>query len=116
VTSGSSMTLRIPADLAFLSVARVFGGSVAAAFDLDQERTEDLRLALSEICAAVTEDAGAVAGTIDIEVSWDDAALSFSCRPVPLERSGPRWGLIEALMPDLREDSSPPSLSFSLQR
>jgi anti-sigma regulatory factor (Ser/Thr protein kinase) len=120
VTPADTIALRIPVDPAFLSVARMFGGSVAKTFGLDAERTEDLRLALSEICAAAAEggtDGGSSRPTIDIDVSWDETSLRFSCLQVPIASDGPRWMLIRALMPDLQVDGAEPArISFTVPR
>jgi hypothetical protein len=121
LTADPTIALRIPADPPFLAVARLFGGSVASTFGLDPERTEDLRLALSEICAgAVIEDDGAArsdVGAIDIEVSWDEDALHFSCVPAPDVSDEHRWMLIRALLPDVHVgDGTPAGVSFSIDR
>jgi anti-sigma regulatory factor (Ser/Thr protein kinase) len=98
----------------------MFGGSLAKTFELDPERTEDLRLALSEICAAAAEGSSNGAPslpTIDIDVSWDETSLRFSCLRVSIGSDGPRWMLIRALMPDVRvDDSEPARISFSVPR
>jgi len=119
LTSAQTIALRIPADPALLSVARMFGRSVAKTFGLDPQRTEDLRLALSEICAAVVEGGPGTASppTIDIDVSWDDTALRFLCSRVPIAADAPRWMLIRALMPDVHVDeAAEPTVSFSVDR
>jgi hypothetical protein len=119
VTSAGTIALQIPVDPAFLSVARMFGGSLAKTFGLDAERTEDLRLALSEICAAAAEggDGASSLPTIDIDVSWDETALQFTCRQIPIGSDGPRWMLVRALMPDARiEESEPAHVSFTVPR
>jgi hypothetical protein len=109
------MELRIPADAAYLSVARMFGGSVARTFGLDPERTEDLRLALSEICAAAVEARSDEPASVAIDVSWDDAAVRFTCPSIPLAADAPRWMLIQALLPDVRMDGSG-AIAFSITR
>lgn len=118
MTSVQTIALSIPADPVFLSVARMFGSSVAKTFGLDPQRTEDLRLALSEICAAVAEGESETSPpAIDIDVSWDETALRFSCSRVPVLADGPRWMLIQALMPDVHVgEAAEPTVSFSVDR
>ncbi|MEP7059420.1 MAG: ATP-binding protein [Actinomycetota bacterium] len=110
-----AIRLRIPADATYLSVARMFGGSVAEAFGLDPERAQDLRLALSEICAEAVEARGEVPASVGIDVSWDDAAVLFSCPRVPMAAAAPRWMLLQALVPDVRLDGAG-AIAFSIER
>jgi anti-sigma regulatory factor (Ser/Thr protein kinase) len=115
VSDQETMELRLPADAAYLSVARMFGGSVARTFGLDAERAEDLRLALSEICAAAVEEHSGAPSTVAIDVSWDDAAVRISCADILLAADAPRWMLLQALMPDVRVDGDG-AVAFSIAR
>ncbi len=116
VSTVHAIELRLPADAAFLSVTRMFSGSVAKTFGLDPERTQDLRLALSEICAAVVEGHHPDPSTLAVGVSWDDTSLRFTCSGLPLAVDGVRWMLIQALMPDVQADGANGSITFSIER
>ena len=109
------MELRIPADAVYLSVVRMFGGSVAKTFALDPERTEDLRLALSEICAAAVEAWSDVGAAMSIDVTWEDAAVRFTCPGVAMPEDEPRWALVRSLVPDARRDGEG-AITFSIER
>ena len=47
----SAMTLEIPAKSVYVGVVRLALASLARAVDLDEEKVEDLRMAVSEACA-----------------------------------------------------------------
>ena len=115
MSSADAIELRIPADAAYLSVARMFAGSVAKTFELDPERTEDLRLALSEICAATVEAGSDGAAAVSIDVAWDDAAVRFTCPGVAMAEDAPRWVLVRSLIPDVRSDGDG-AITFSIER
>jgi anti-sigma regulatory factor (Ser/Thr protein kinase) len=46
------LTLRIPSDAAYMATARLFAAAVARHFAVDEELIPDVKLAVSEACAA----------------------------------------------------------------
>ncbi len=74
---GPEMELQIPARSVYVGVVRMALGSVARQAGLDEEKVEDLRMAVSEACAnlVLAGDEDASAGTIN--VSWIDQGDRF---------------------------------------
>jgi hypothetical protein len=124
--SRPSLELRLPADPSFMATARVFAASVGRTLGMDDERVQDLKLVVSELCASSSER-GASDAAVDLAVDWDDAEVRFVCRgagrlvaPGADEDPTPyRWRLIEALTERSNVLSHPDgstTVRFSLDR
>ncbi len=116
--SGSTVSLAIPADPAYVGTVRFFVATVARHAGLAEELTDDLRLAVSEACAEAME--AGVTGSIRVALSLESGGIavevaSGSAKP---ERGalGPegselvpiyRLQLIRALFPDAESDQGP---------
>ncbi|HEX6262690.1 MAG TPA: ATP-binding protein [Actinomycetota bacterium] len=68
-------TLRIPARAAYVGTARIFAAAVARQAGMGEEHVDDLKLAISEACAAGVRDDGD--GSIVIHADLDGSAVSF---------------------------------------
>ncbi|MGH2661531.1 MAG: ATP-binding protein [Actinomycetota bacterium] len=97
--------LELPADPAYLATARLFASTLARQLEVDEERIEDLKLAISEACAAGIRSG---AGPVELSAIHRDWRLSFEVNvrgsrkepaPSPAEDMGATLGtgLIEAL-------------------
>jgi len=95
-------TLSVPADASGLSTVRVFLRSIARSLDAAPERSDDLELAVSEVCAALVEGGSR---SLQVEVAPDDAvftvAVEADAAPSPPEDNGIRSDLLRTLAPDL---------------
>jgi anti-sigma regulatory factor (Ser/Thr protein kinase) len=95
--------LSVPADPAGLSTVRVFLRAVARSFDPSAERSDDLELIVSEVCASLVESGSR---HLDIDVrSLGEEGLSVSVGadgvPSPAEDNSIRGDLLGTLAPDL---------------
>ena len=94
--------LSVPADASGLSTVRVFLRAIARSLDATPERSDDLELIVSEICAALVEGGSR---HLDIEVRVDASALSVAVdadgTPSAPEDNGIRGDLLGTLAPDL---------------
>lgn len=140
--TGELVRLEVPAQPAFVGVARSVVAAVAGSLDgLDDDRLEDLRVAVSEACTNVVEAHGraAVEDRIVVRVSAtddhlavciEDSGSGFDAVDVP-EAPGPdappnaseqAWGvqLIQALVDDVRfrqtDDGTAVDLVIGLSR
>lgn len=73
-----TVSLEIPAELGFVSLARVTAASLAADLDPAIDEVEDLRVAVNELVGILVE--AAEAGTIGIHMWTDEAAIHVSGR------------------------------------
>jgi len=95
-TTGELVRLELPAQPAFVGVARSVVAAVAGSIDgIDDDRLEDLRVAVSEACtnAVSTHGANDSAGTVVVRCARTDGQLS-----VVISDSGA--GLDPATLPD----------------
>jgi anti-sigma regulatory factor (Ser/Thr protein kinase) len=95
-------TLSVPADASGLSTIRVFLRSIARSLDAAPERSDDLELVVSEVCAALVEGGSR---TIQIEVrpngSVFEVAVEADAAPSPPDDNAIRGDLLGTLAPDL---------------
>lgn len=114
--------LDIPAQPAFVGVARAVVATVATSVEgIDDDRLEDLRLAVSEACTNAVEDRQAghrvvlscLLGDDHLEVRIEDASDGFSAEALA-ERG---WGLqlINALVDDVSFERAGGSTSVTLR-
>ena len=94
--------LSVPADASGLSTVRVFLRSIARSLDTAPERSDDLELVVSEVCAALVEGGSRA---LQIEVRPDGAAFTVSVEadatPSSPEDNVIRGDLLGTLAPDL---------------
>jgi anti-sigma regulatory factor (Ser/Thr protein kinase) len=94
--------LSVPADPSGLSTVRVFLRAIARSFDAAPERSDDLELIVSEVCAALVEGGSR---HLDIEVRAAGEGLSVSVdadgAPSPAADNAIRGDLLGTLAPDL---------------
>lgn len=95
-------TLSVPADASGLSTIRVFLRSIARSLDATPERSDDLELAVSEVCAALVEGGSR---TIQIDVrpngSVFEVAVEADAAPSSPDDNAIRGDLLGTLAPDL---------------
>jgi serine/threonine-protein kinase RsbW len=80
-TARDHVTIRMPAEGAYLSVLRTATAGLAARLDFTLDEIEDLRIAVDEACAMLLAEAEA--GTTlecDFELSRDTMTISVSAR------------------------------------
>jgi len=104
--STDRLVLTAPHTTASLATVRIFAGA-AARDRLSSESVEDLKLALSELCAGGIERTDGP-GRIEVEIALAPDAIDVTCRGVTALASGPavsandasRARVVEALIPD----------------
>jgi serine/threonine-protein kinase RsbW len=79
------VSLRVPADGAYVSVLRTMTAGLAARLDFTVDDIEDLRIAIGEACALVLPEAVA-GGDLEAEFRQTPGTLTIS---VSVETSGP---------------------------
>jgi Histidine kinase-like ATPase domain len=94
--------LSVPADASGLSTVRVFLRSIARSLETVPDRSDDLELVVSEVCAALVEGGSR---SVEIEVRQADNAFTVSVEadaaPSAPEDNGIRGDLLATLAPDL---------------
>jgi len=94
--------LSVPADASGLSTVRVFLRAIARSLDATPERSDDLELVVSEVCAALVEGGSR---TLGIEVVPDGTTFSVAVEadaaPSSPEDNAIRGDLLGTLAPDL---------------
>lgn len=112
------LALTVPADAAYIGTIRFFASVIARHAAVDEERSDDLKLAVSEACADPM-DAG-VAGPIEVVITLEPDRLAVEIRsdqpvlaePDPDDAEGlepvriDRLQLVRALFPDAQSVSS----------
>jgi anti-sigma regulatory factor (Ser/Thr protein kinase) len=98
----SPYALSVPADASGLSTVRVFLRSIARSLEAAPERSDDLELVVSEVCAALVEGGSR---SLQIEVRPDDTAFTVSVEadaaPSAPDDNAIRGDLLRTLAPDL---------------
>lgn len=113
--AGSTVSLAIPADPAYAATVRYFAATIARHAGLPEELTDDLRLAVSEVCAEAM-DAG-VTGSIQVALSLEPEGIAVEVTSGSVQPEGGAQGpegselvpinrlqLIRALFPDAESD------------
>ena len=99
VHGADEISLRVLPDAASLATVRLFAASVGSVFEIAEERVDDLKLVLSELCA------GSVLGSepFEVKTSVVGGSLQLVCRGVADADDDPdadrRQGILEALIP-----------------
>lgn len=120
-TVAGSVELRVPASSDALSLVRLFAASIGRQLDLADEVVEDMKLALSEVCAAAIEAAGADDEGLTVEASWtmdpldvDIRVSSFAAFSTGDPASDDRARLLDALGLRPRATDDRRAVEFSL--
>lgn len=82
------MELQVPARSVYVGVVRMALGSVARQAGLDEEKVEDLRMAVSEACANLVLAGDDEASTGSLKLSWFDEGDRFVVE-IAAEGTGP---------------------------
>jgi serine/threonine-protein kinase RsbW len=99
------VTVRLPADSAYLSVLRTATAGLAARLDFNLDEIEDLRIAIDEACAMLL--AQAVPGTdLTCEFELTDEAMSISVSVLTVDGLEPSrdtfaWTVLSSLAGDV---------------
>ncbi|GAA4636573.1 anti-sigma regulatory factor [Actinoallomurus vinaceus] len=99
------VTVRLPADSAYLSVLRTATAGLAARLDFNLDEIEDLRIAIDEACAMLL--AQAVPGTdLTCEFELSDDAMSISVSVLTVDGLEPSrdtfaWTVLSSLAGDV---------------
>jgi serine/threonine-protein kinase RsbW len=99
------VTVRLPADSAYLSVLRTATAGLAARLDFNLDEIEDLRIAVDEACAMLL--AQAVPGTdLTCEFELTDDAMSVAVSVLTVEGRQPSrdtfaWTVLSSLAGDV---------------
>jgi serine/threonine-protein kinase RsbW len=99
------VTVRLPADSAYLSVLRTATAGLAARLDFNLDEIEDLRIAVDEACAMLL--AQAVPGTdLTCEFELTDDAMSVAVSVLTVEGRQPNrdtfaWTVLSSLAGDV---------------
>jgi anti-sigma regulatory factor (Ser/Thr protein kinase) len=84
--------LVVPAELEMLAVCRMVLVGVAAGLPISDDAMEDLKLLLSEVCAAAMERSNETAGSVDIAFRTSDREIEITVaddsRTAPLPKDG----------------------------
>ena len=70
-TLGHQAVLEIPADAAYVQLARLVASGIAGRLDFNIDEIEDLRIGVDECCVALLE-AAVPGSTVRLRYSWDD--------------------------------------------
>jgi serine/threonine-protein kinase RsbW len=103
------VSLRVPADGAYVSVLRTMTASLAARLDFTVDDIEDLRIAVGEACALVLSEAAPGA---DLEADFRQVAgsLTVSVRVGTTQRAQPdydsfAWQVLSTLATEATADA-----------
>lgn len=116
----SDVSLRVPAETGYASTLRTLAAGLAARLDFTMDDIEDLRMAISEGCAIVLDEADPQTQlTCDFWLAEGRItarlAVVTSSAPLP-EQDGFAWQVLTALASDVATGSIPGefSLTFAL--
>jgi serine/threonine-protein kinase RsbW len=86
----ADVSLRLPADGAYVSVLRTMTAGLAARLDFTVDDIEDLRIAIGEACALVLPQA-APGGDLEAEFRQSTRSLTISVRVETVQRAEPDY-------------------------
>jgi anti-sigma regulatory factor (Ser/Thr protein kinase) len=99
------VTLRIPADASQIGTVRILAGAIGRHVGLSDERVEDLKLVLSELCAEAVEASGP-GGFVEMRFEQEADSLAIEVRTPATssqmkrnDSSDQRRRLLDALVP-----------------
>ncbi|MGC8626204.1 MAG: hypothetical protein ACP5VR_01400 [Acidimicrobiales bacterium] len=102
MTSGDEVRLAIPAKPELLGLARLTAGGLASRLGFTYDQVEDLRLAMDEMCFALTGSTGRD-GTLELHFLLNEASMTIVgqghfASPGILQRSPISEALLNALV------------------
>jgi serine/threonine-protein kinase RsbW len=105
----ADVSLRIPADGAYVSVLRTMTAGLAARLDFTVDDIEDLRIAVGEACALVLPEA-APGGDLEADFRQTPGTLTVSVRVPTAGRSEPdyesfAWQVLSTLSTEATADA-----------
>jgi serine/threonine-protein kinase RsbW len=105
----ADVSLRVPADGAYVSVLRSMTAGLAARLDFTVDDIEDLRIAVGEACALVLPEARA-GGDLEAEFRQTAGTLTVSVRVETERRADPdyesfAWQVLTTLSTDATADA-----------
>jgi hypothetical protein len=118
--SRGSVALVVPAESSGLSLVRLFATAVGRLLSLSLESVEDLKLALTELCAEAIEDASTTEPAITVEVEtlvdppifWVKSSAGRQFHPQRGDVGDRRRSLLEAMLPGLEPTSDASGVRF----
>jgi hypothetical protein len=120
--AATELTLVIPAANDHLRYARLIASAVAARSGLDYDAVEDLRIAVSELCTAVTE--GAADGALTLSYTGNSSGVRITGRaarggggtPEPVALGELSRQILDAVTDEHAFEVGDDELSFMLYR
>jgi serine/threonine-protein kinase RsbW len=105
----ADVSLRVPADGAYVSVLRTMTAGLAARLDFTVDDIEDLRIAVGEACALVLPQA-APGGDLEADFRQTSGALTVSVRVATSDRVEPdyesfAWQVLSTLASEATADA-----------
>jgi serine/threonine-protein kinase RsbW len=105
----ADVSLRVPADGAYVSVLRTMTAGLAARLDFTVDDIEDLRIAVGEACALVLPEA-TPGGDLEADFRQTPGALTISVRVATTHRSEPdyesfAWQVLSTLASEATADA-----------
>jgi serine/threonine-protein kinase RsbW len=79
MTALDELSLEVPPEASFISMARMFAGSVARHFWVDEERVDDIKIAVSEACtyAVKAHQTGGITEPVRVRATAEPSLLTF---------------------------------------
>jgi serine/threonine-protein kinase RsbW len=113
----ADVSLRVPAEGAYVSVLRTMTASLAARLDFTVDDIEDLRIAVGEACALVLSEA-TPGGDLEADFRQVDGALTVSVRVSTTRRAQPdydsfAWQVLSTLASEATADARADSLQVT---
>ena len=105
----ADVSLRVPADGAYVSVLRTMTAGLAARLDFTVDDIEDLRIAVGEACALVLPEA-TPGGDLEAEFRQTTGSLTVSVRVTTQSRAEPdyesfAWQVLSTLATEATADA-----------
>jgi serine/threonine-protein kinase RsbW len=116
---GSDIVLTVPAQSAYVTLARAATAAACAQADFPLDRLDDIRLAVDEACALVIADAPSD-GDLQVVLTVEGNHITVvvrgpSRREVPIATNTFAWTVLTALVDEVSTQVSEGSMSISLQ-
>lgn len=116
---GSDIVLTVPAQSAYVTLARAATAAACAQADFPLDRLDDIRLAVDEACALVIADAPGDSDlqvVLTVEGNHITVVVSGpSRRKLPIATNTFAWTVLTALVDEVSTQVSDGSMSISLQ-
>ena len=112
------VTLVLPADTAYVSLARSVAAIMAARADLTIEHLEDVRLAVDEAVSQLIHDANDGSVTLEFEEEADGLAIRASATTgadIPPAQDTFSWTVLTALVDEVHADARDGVVTIALR-